>query len=203
MVVLETTIDLVRKAEVHPGIPQELERSIGTILKEYDGILAKYFRDARGPTTYSMDFYNHFKNYEFRYEHKMLPETLRQGSISCSSASLLVGRWWEKLHPGVQPWYVLDASEPDLRKQHVVVYLSKAERSHGEVSAQLFDYVANGHSELLQPDQLCDLLVDYLKRDGMRWMPRTGHYLSQGFSLIHGSESFLANRLALFNQNGV
>lgn len=183
---------------VEPIVDPALERDAALLIKEYDTILKTYFAAARGPTTFAMDFSTHFKNYEFRKEHKMLPATLREGSVSCSSASLLVGRWWEN-RGGATPWYVLDQGEPDLAKQHVMVYLPKIERTQAEVVTQLVEYRSNHNSPLLQSDQMSDLLVDYLKRDGMRWMPAPGHYLSQGFSVLRGSLQFLCNRLALFN----
>lgn len=168
------------------------------LLLGYDRLLRVHFYESVGPVSMQMDFGSFFTSYERDPKLKLDPDNLSNNRrISCSSASVLVGRWWE-LKKKIEPWFIIGTDQEDPVKQHTSVYLPSAERTEETVRAEIAEYKAYAQSSLLRRDYSSDLLADYTKSSKLQFMPPQA-YVPGTKILLRGSIQFLINRLRLFS----
>jgi hypothetical protein len=186
----------LRSAEA-PPITLERDARVYDWLEKYDQIIDDFLPTANLLRMAAL-FAKHFPGYEKRDCLKLNPLNCRMGFVSCTSASIIIGRWWEKMS-GVLPWYLLDL-EGKPREQHVLVYLPREERSELELreELQLFRESNDDDLQFLSPwDYDHDVLTDYNHLDSIRFQP-PNLVVPDHFRLIKSSKDFLENGMRIF-----
>lgn len=175
----------------------ELQVRVQEWLARYDQIIDEHFVLARkyGLTGCIADFSTFYTDYERVPSRKMNPENVAQGLVSCSSATLLVGRWWER-QKGLEPWYIIDL-EGMPSQQHTLVYLPDMELSIEQVREAL-DRHKEGEGSVRPAASDKGRLIDYTKKQSIRILPPPRD-VPDVLRLIQGSAAFLENRIKVFS----
>lgn len=160
------------------------------LFDEYVRIVLQVFPGVVALDEMMLAFNQVFPSYQDSKRKKMLPSSLREGKVSCSSAAAITGVWWY-ITRMVNPTYFVEEVGHDSGTSksgaHVVVGLPESQDiSLAEVNAAYLARLQNQRSSSIE-------IVDYT------WKHNLGHAVAATISpdatAISGNYSYLMNRV--------
>lgn len=158
---------------------------------QYTAIVADVFPGVISLDEFITTFNAFFVRYQQFNKKKMLPESLREGDISCSSAAAITGMWWFIVN-SIEPTYFVEQIVRDSGSSksaaHVVVALPS---DVSEPQSQAVDaaYLARGQGK--QTPGIA--VVDYTLRYGLDHA--SPKLISPNKLKISGNYAYLLNRV--------
>jgi hypothetical protein len=161
------------------------------LFDEYARIIREVFPGVVFLDEFFESFNRFFSQYQDSNKRKMLPSSIREGKVSCSSAAALTGIWWYIVQ-SVEPTYFVEQVSRDSQCSksgaHVVVGLPILEKQNN------VEEIDDAYSARMQGVKLPEIsIVDYTIKHGLAHAhPRM---ISQPVERLHRNVPYLLNRV--------